>query len=62
MDIRQKLYQMFILGLEGGEYRKALSNGLGGIIFFTKDIQSAKQFWELIAEMKNLALTPPFFQ
>lgn len=60
MDIRQKLYQMFILGLEGGEYRKALSKDLGGIIFFTKDIQSAKQFRELIAEMKNLALTPPF--
>lgn len=33
MDIRTKLYQMFILGTEGGGYNDALKNGLGGMIF-----------------------------
>ena len=48
MDIRTKLNQMFILGTEGGGYNDALKNGLGGMIFFTRDIQSLKQFRELI--------------
>lgn len=58
--MRKKLYQMFILGTEGGAYKKALQEGLGGIIFFTKDIQSKDQFKNLIAECKNLAIIPPF--
>ena len=60
MDIREKLYQMFILGLEGGGYKKALTEGLGGVIFFTKDIQTAGQFREATSEIKNIAKIPPF--
>lgn len=60
MDIRTKLYQMFILGTEGGGYNDALKNGLGGMIFFTKDIQSLKQFRELINDIKSASITAPF--
>lgn len=60
MDIKKKLYQMFILGLDGGGYEKALEDGLGGIIFFTKDIHSAKQFQELNKYLKSRALIEPF--
>ena len=58
--MRKKLYQMFILGTDGGAYKKALQEGLGGIIFFTKDIQNKNQFKNLITECKNLAIIPPF--
>lgn len=51
---------MFILGLEGGGYQKALTEGLGGVIFFTKDIQTAGQFRELTSEIKSFAKVPPF--
>ncbi len=60
MNLKQKLYQMFILGCEGDGYKKALKEGLGGIIFFTKDIQSSEQFQGLIEEVKSEALIPPF--
>ena len=60
MDIRKKLYQMFILGTSGGGFKEALQNNLGGIIFFTPDIQNAKQFKNLIFECKALAKTQPF--
>lgn len=61
-DLRTKLYQMFILGLEGGEYLDALSRGLGGVIFFTKDIQSVEQFKALVNGIKNNVnnIYPPF--
>lgn len=59
VDLKEKLYQMFILGT--GEYcEKALQNGLGGVIFFTKDIQSAEQFKNLICKFKSIAKFPPF--
>lgn len=58
--MKQKLYQMFILGCDGGGYEQALKEGLGGIIFFTKDIQSAEQFRALIKEIKAQSLIPPF--
>lgn len=60
MNIREKLYQMFILGLEGGGYEKALQEGLGGIIFFTKDIHSAEQFASLNEKIKSTTLITPF--
>lgn len=60
MDLKTKLYQMFILGLEGDGYHQALKNGLGGIIFFSKDIKSAKQFQALTSEIKKEALISPF--
>ena len=51
---------MFILGTDGGGYEKALAKGLGGIIFFTKDIQSSDEFRRLISDIKSKALIPPF--
>ena len=51
---------MFILGTDGGGYEKALAKGLGGIIFFTKDIQSSDEFRKLISDIKSKALIPPF--
>lgn len=61
MDIRNKLYQMFILGTDGEGLIEAIKQGLGGIIFFTKDIQTPGQFRELIASLKPYAETPLFF-
>ncbi len=60
MDLKTKLYQMFILGTEGDGYIQALEKGLGGIIFFTKDIQSKDQFKNLISDIKSKALIAPF--
>lgn len=60
VNLKTKLYQMFILGLEDGEYRSALKQGLGGVIFFTKDICSEKQFRGLINEIKSESLIAPF--
>ena len=59
-DLKEKLYQMFILGTEGGNLEPALKNGLGGVIFFTKDIQSVIQFQKLVEEIKSISLIPPF--
>lgn len=69
--IRQKLYQMFILGLEGEELEKnpnlikALNKGLGGVIFFTQNIKTVEQFKNLINDIKKEAkicstFLPPF--
>lgn len=60
MDIREKLYQMFILGLDGNGYKEALTKGLGGIIFFTKDIQTPEQFKNLCAETTSQSKITPF--
>lgn len=60
MDLRQKVYQMFILGTEGEGYKQALKDNLGGVIFFTNDIQSPKQFENLTEEIKKNAVTIPF--
>lgn len=38
----------------------ALSKGLGGVIFFTKDIQSREQFKTLIEDIRRKALIYPF--
>jgi len=60
VDLRQKLYQMFILGTEGGGYKSALKNNLGGIIFFTNDIFTPTQFRALVSSCKLTSSTPPF--
>ncbi len=60
MNLRNKLYQMFILGLDGDGYHQALKDGLGGIIFFSKDIKSAEQFKTLTSDIKKESLIPPF--
>lgn len=59
-DLREKLNQMFILGTHGEGYKNLLQKGLGGVIFFTKDIQTPSQFKSLISEIKAHSKTPPF--
>lgn len=59
-DLKTKLYQMFILGTDGDGYKKALTNGLGGMIFFTKDIQTPNQFKTLINDIKSISKITPF--
>ena len=51
--MKNLVWQKFILGT--GNLDKALKNGLGGVIFFTKDIQSEKQFKDLINNIKSTA-------
>ena len=51
---------MFILGTDGNGYKEALSKGLGGIIFFTKDIQAPEQLKNLIFDIKAKSLISPF--
>lgn len=60
MGIREKVYQMFILGTDGGGYEEALRSGLGGIIFFSNDVYSQEQFKSVTDKCKILALIPPF--
>ena len=57
-SMEKYVYQMFILGC--GNLEAALKKGLGGVIFFTKDIQTETQFKNLINEIKSKALIPPF--
>lgn len=68
--IKNKLYQMFILGLEGENLydnpnlTMSLQQNLGGVIFFTQNIKTSKQFKKLIEDIKNetikLDLPTPF--
>lgn len=57
--MEQLIYQMFILGT-GDALDSALAKGLGGVIFFTKDIQTKEQFQTLIEDIKSKAMIPPF--
>lgn len=52
------IYQMFILGCENPIM--ALSKGLGGVIFFTKDIDNENELVEKINNYKSASLIPPF--
>lgn len=60
MDIKDKVYSMFIIGTDGGGYEKAFSYPLGGIIFFTHDIQTKDQFKTLVSGIKKKASFPLF--
>lgn len=57
---------MFIIGLEGTDLKNntnllnALKNGIGGVIFFTKNIKTTEQFKNLIRDIKKEATIPPF--
>ena len=53
------IYQKFILGT-GTNLSQALKRGLGGVIFFTRDINSKEQFKELIVNIKKEATEPLF--
>jgi len=65
-EIKQKLYQIFILGLDGENLQdnpnllSALKDGLGGVIFFTQNIKTPQQFKKLIDDIKTVAKIPPF--
>lgn len=65
-QLKKKLYQQFILGLDGHGLDKnpnllhALKNGLGGVIFFTQNIKSTHQFKNLINDINKHATTPLF--
>ena len=65
-DLREKVYQMFVLSPSGDALDadknliKALEKGLGGVIFFTKSIQSIEQTQKLTTDIKNTAKIPPF--
>ena len=52
------VYQKFVIGCQN--INDALSKGLGGVIFFTKDIQTEEQFKNLIKQIRSKALIPPF--
>lgn len=52
------VHQMFILGCE--DLDEALKKGLGGVILFTKDIQSEGELKEKIKDIKSKSLISPF--
>lgn len=56
--MEKMIWQKFILGT--GNLDGALSRGLGGVIFFTRDIESEEQFTNLIKDIKTKASIPPF--
>ena len=60
MELKSKLYQMFILGVDNKNTYKALEQGLSGVIFFTKDIISIQRFKFLIEDLKKHSKIPPF--
>ena len=49
------VYQMFILGT-GELLESALQKGLGGVIFFTRDIKTKKTFIDLIENIKSKSI------
>ena len=66
MDLKTKVYQMFILSPQGVDFDSevqlcnALKNGLGGVIYFTKNIQSIEQTKTLSDKILNIAKIKPF--
>ena len=55
----KNLYQIFITGT--GEYlNELLTKGLGGVIFFTKDITSEENFKSKIKDIKSHSIIKPF--
>lgn len=66
MNLKNKLYQMFMLApqdvelIEGQNLENALKTGLGGVIFFTKNIVSEEQVKVFTTKIKKCALFPPF--
>ena len=67
LTIKQKISQMFITGFNGKNFSfnksfiELLSNGLGGVIFFSHNIDSEKQFKKLIEDISLKAKFPLFF-
>lgn len=65
-SIRNKINQLFIVGFEGDNvsdceiFEELSRNGLGGAIFFTKNIFSEEQFKSNTEKIKEMSLIPPF--
>ena len=65
-NIKNKIYQMFILGFKGDNLKSApnllnaLEKNLGGVIFFTQNIKSFEQTKKLIEDIKKQAKIPLF--
>jgi beta-N-acetylhexosaminidase len=65
-NLKTKLYRMFILGLDGENLSdnpnliNALHDGLGGVIFFTQNIQTSEQFKKLVKDIKKENQMPLF--
>lgn len=57
--MQNDIWQMFIFG-SGYYLNSALENGLGGVIFFTRDIESKKQFQNLIKSIVSKSPIYPF--
>lgn len=66
LTLKQKIAQMFITGYSGFDFKscpeflKLLESGLGGVIFFTQNIQSKEQFKFQIEELKKISKIPLF--
>lgn len=65
-SLRNKINQLFIVGFEGDNvsdcdiFVELAKNGLGGTIFFTKNIVSKEQFKNNTKKIKEMSLIPPF--
>ncbi len=65
-NLSEKIYQMFIMGAEGADFEKeinlksALNKGLGGVIFFTRNILSVEQTRDFINKIKSNSEIYPF--
>lgn len=65
-SIRNKINQLFIVGFEGDNvsdceiFTELSRNGLGGTIFFTKNIFSKEQFKSNTKKIKEMSLIQPF--
>ena len=57
--LKDKIFQMFIIGT-GKNLDYALKNGVGGVIFFTPDIESSNQFKNLVLNIRNKSKITPF--
>lgn len=66
MNLRNKVYQMFMIAPQGAVFAEeknlitALETGLGGVIFFTKNIQTAEQTKNFTHQIKEASLISPF--
>ena len=66
MTLEQKVYGMFILGYEEENpkanplFMKALESGLGGVIFFTRNITDKEKFKDTVKLIKENSSAHPF--
>ncbi len=67
LTLKQKILQMFIIGFNGKNFAtneyfsEMLHSGLGGVIFFTHNIDNEKQFKTLISDIAYNAAIPMFY-